>query len=40
MEGLKSWQPGRTSGYAALAEAVDSFGTIESFAVGVAERWQ
>jgi phosphonate transport system substrate-binding protein len=29
MEGLKQWQPGRTSGYALLERAVDRFGTIE-----------
>jgi len=38
MEGLKEWQGGRTSGYGALAEAVESFGTIEVFVSGVAER--
>ncbi len=29
MEGLKQWRPGRTTGYAQLARAVDRFGTIE-----------
>lgn len=29
MEGLKQWQPGRTSGYALLERAVDRFKTIE-----------
>jgi ABC-type phosphate/phosphonate transport system substrate-binding protein len=40
MEGLKKWQPGRTNGYAALAEAVERFQTIEEFASGVAKRCQ
>ena len=31
MEGLKAWRPGRTSGYAALADAVNRFGTIDEF---------
>ena len=31
MEGLKAWRPGRTSGYAVLADAVDRFGTIDEF---------
>ena len=31
LEGLKQWRPGRTNGYAALAEAVNRFGTIEEF---------
>ena len=38
MEGLKEWQDGRTSGYGALAEAVESFGTIEVFVSGMVER--
>lgn len=31
LEGLKQWRPGRTRGYAALADAVDRFGTIDEF---------
>ena len=31
LEGLKAWVPGRVSGYAQLAEAVDRFGTSEGF---------
>ena len=31
MEGLKQWQPGRTSGYALLERAVDRFGTIDAW---------
>jgi phosphonate transport system substrate-binding protein len=31
LEGLKQWVPGRTSGYAALNDAVTRFGTIDSF---------
>jgi ABC-type phosphate/phosphonate transport system substrate-binding protein len=31
MEGLKKWQPGRTTGYAQLARAVDRFHTIEAW---------
>ena len=31
LEGLKQWKPGRTSGYAALARALDRFGTIDEF---------
>jgi ABC-type phosphate/phosphonate transport system substrate-binding protein len=31
LEGLKAWLPGRTSGYAPLARAVDAFGTLEPF---------
>ncbi len=38
LEGLKEWRPGRTSGYAPLAAAVDRFGTIESFVARVAAR--
>jgi ABC-type phosphate/phosphonate transport system substrate-binding protein len=38
LEGLKAWRPGRTSGYAALAAAVDRFGTIDAFVAGVAAR--
>jgi ABC-type phosphate/phosphonate transport system substrate-binding protein len=36
LEGLKSWQPGRTEGYALLAEAVDRFATIDAFVNRVA----
>jgi ABC-type phosphate/phosphonate transport system substrate-binding protein len=36
MEGLKKWLPGRTSGYGALAAAVDRFGTIDAFVKSVA----
>lgn len=35
LEGLKAWVPGRVSGYAQLAEAVDRFGTIDAFVSGV-----
>ena len=38
MEGLKQWQPGRTTGYAALASAVDRFAMIDSFVARVVER--
>ncbi|MDX1980070.1 MAG: PhnD/SsuA/transferrin family substrate-binding protein [Bryobacteraceae bacterium] len=38
MEGLKQWRVGRTSGYAALAEAVDRFGTISDFVEALAAR--
>lgn len=31
MEGLRQWRPGRTTGYAALARAIDRFGTIDSW---------
>ena len=31
LEGLKRWLPGRVSGYAELAAAVERFGTIEEF---------
>ena len=31
MEGLKVWQPGRTSGYALLERAIDRFGTIDGW---------
>lgn len=36
MEGLKKWLPGRTSGYAALARALDRFGSIDGFVRAVA----
>jgi hypothetical protein len=31
LEGLKQWLPGRTEGYALLAEAVDRFRYLDSF---------
>lgn len=31
LEGLRAWQPGRTSGYALLARACDRFGTIDAW---------
>jgi phosphonate transport system substrate-binding protein len=31
LEGLKQWKPGRTSGYAALARACATFGTIQTW---------
>jgi phosphonate transport system substrate-binding protein len=36
LEGLKQWRPGRTQGYAALARALDRFGTIDEFVADVA----
>ena len=36
LEGLKQWRPGRTEGYAALNEAVDRFGSVETFVRQVA----
>jgi ABC-type phosphate/phosphonate transport system substrate-binding protein len=38
LEGLKEWRPGRTRGYAALADAVDRFGTIDDFVQMAGER--
>jgi phosphonate transport system substrate-binding protein len=38
LEGLKEWKPGRTSGYAALSDAIDRFGTIEAFVNAVGEQ--
>jgi ABC-type phosphate/phosphonate transport system substrate-binding protein len=35
LEGLKAWVPGRVTGYAQLAEAVDRFGTIDAFVSSV-----
>ena len=35
LEGLKAWVPGRVTGYAQLAEAVDRFGTINAFVSSV-----
>jgi phosphonate transport system substrate-binding protein len=31
LEGLRAWVPGRTTGFAALARAVDRFGTLNPF---------
>lgn len=31
LEGLKQWQPGRTSGYALLERACDRFGTLDTW---------
>lgn len=31
LEGLKAWRPGRTSGFAQLARALDRFGTIDGW---------
>ena len=31
MEGLKVWQPGRTTGYSLLERACDRFGTIDTW---------
>jgi len=31
LEGLKAWQPGRTSGYALLERACDRFGTLDAW---------
>lgn len=31
LEGLKAWRPGRTSGYALLADACDRFGWLQPF---------
>jgi ABC-type phosphate/phosphonate transport system substrate-binding protein len=38
LEGLKQWLPGRTSGYGALAAAIDRFKTIEPFVNAVQAR--
>ena len=38
LEGLKQWRPGRTHNYAALAAAVDRFGTIAAFVARVADQ--
>jgi len=35
LEGLKEWVPGRVSGYAQLAAAVDRFGTIDAFVTSI-----
>lgn len=34
LEGLKAWLPGRVSGYAQLAQAVDRFGAVDAFMSG------
>lgn len=36
LEGLRQWEPGRTSGYAQLEAAVDRFGTLDAFLRDVA----
>jgi phosphonate transport system substrate-binding protein len=36
LEGLKQWKPGRTSGYAQLEQAIDRFGTIDTWLASVA----
>ncbi len=38
MEGLKRWLPGRTEGYALLAQAVAKFGTLDPFVARAAAR--
>jgi phosphonate transport system substrate-binding protein len=38
LEGLKRWVDGRTHGYAPLEQAIQRFGTIDSFALDVADR--
>ena len=38
LEGVKEWRPGRTSGYALLAAAVDRFGTVDPFVAATAAR--
>jgi phosphonate transport system substrate-binding protein len=38
LEGLKKWVPGRTRGYAPLQQAIERFGTIETFVDDVAAR--
>ena len=35
LEGLKAWVPGRVTGYAQLADAIDRFGTIDVFVTRV-----
>jgi len=35
LEGLKQWLPGRTEGYTLLSQAVDKFGTLDSFVAAV-----
>lgn len=36
LEGLKAWKPGRTSGYAQLARAVDHFRFLERWLAAAA----
>ena len=38
LEGLKAWKPGRTAGYQELADAIESFGTIDAFAEELSAR--
>ena len=38
LEGLKAWKPGRTEGYQELADAIESFGTIDAFAEELSAR--
>jgi phosphonate transport system substrate-binding protein len=38
LEGLKVWKPGRTSGFAALADAVDRFHTLDAWLDRVTRR--
>jgi ABC-type phosphate/phosphonate transport system substrate-binding protein len=38
LEGLKRWLPGRVEGYRQLADAVDRFGTIDTFVDNLAAR--
>ena len=38
LEGLKQWLPGRTEGYALLAEAVDRFGYLDAFVEAASRR--
>jgi phosphonate transport system substrate-binding protein len=38
LEGLKRWLPGRTEGYALLAEAVDRFSCLDDFVATVSKR--
>ena len=38
LEGLKRWLPGRTEGYALLANAIDRFGYVDQFVAATAAR--
>lgn len=38
LEGLKAWRAGRTSGYRQLADACDTFGTLDGFLGGLRAR--
>lgn len=40
LEGLKAWVPGRVTGYAQLAEAIDRFATIDTFVSSVEAQWK